>query len=305
MSITIRRYPVSMTELGMYLEWRKNPQGTAYNLPFLFPLPEGTDLDRLKSALQQVFLAHRNILARFQMEVGGSVTRLVLEGDDDEIPVHIQESRCEPDLGKLIQPFSDLDGELYRLHIISGTEKAYLFMDIHHILFDGASTPVFMRDLNRAYAGETLKSEDVTAGDYAGLEQKARNTEAFAAAKAWYDGLLSDVEISSAPIHDKEEGKEANTWLTIPLDIDAKQLSSYTHTLGIKTSTFFSGVYGYLLSRFSGTKETLYASIHSGRTGEIAETIGMFVQTFPVLERFDGKESIAEHLSKFLKASAR
>ena len=296
MSTTIRQYPVSMTELGMYLEWQKNPQGTAYNNPFLFSLPEGTNPDRLKAALQQVFRAHTNLLSRFETAADGSVSRRVPEGEDEEIHVHIRESRGEPDLKKLIQPFSDLKGELYRLNIILGDEKAYLFVDIHHILFDGASIPVFIRDLNRAYAGEKLEGEAVTAGDYARREQEARNTEAFKAAEAWYDGQLSDAEISSAPIHDREEGEARNSWFTIPLDIDAKRLSAYTHGLGIKTSTFFTGVYGYLLSCFSGAKEALYASIHSGRTPEIAGAIGMFVQTFPVLERFDGKEDIAGHL---------
>ena len=176
MSMMIRRYPVSMTELGIYLEWRKNLQGTAYNMPFLFSLPEGTDLDRLKRALQQVFRAHTNLLSRFEMEAGGRVSRLVPEGDSEEIPVHIQESRGEPDLGKLIRPFSDPDGELYRLHIISGDERAYLFVDAHHILFDGSSTTVFILELNRAYAGEALEGETVTAGDYAKREQEARDT---------------------------------------------------------------------------------------------------------------------------------
>ena len=292
----INRYPVSMTELGMYLEWRMHPQGTAYNIPCLFPLPQGTDLDRLKDALRQVFRAHSNLLSRFQMEAGGIVTRLVPEGSGEEIAVQIAQSQGKPDLDALIQPFSDLDGELYRLHILSDGDAAYLFMDIHHILYDGTSLHVLLRELNRAYAGETPEGEAVTAGDAARMEQEARGTEAFASAQAWYDALLSDTEISSAPIHDREEGAPRNAWFTIPLDVDAGQLSSYTHGLGIRTSTFFSGVYGYLLSRFSGAKEALYASIHSGRTPEIAGSIGMFVQTFPVLERFDGKEAIADHL---------
>ena len=33
--------PVSMTELGIYLDWRKNLKGTAYNIPIISPLPEG------------------------------------------------------------------------------------------------------------------------------------------------------------------------------------------------------------------------------------------------------------------------
>ena len=65
---------------------------------------------------------------------------------------------------------------------------------------------------------------------------------------------------------------------------------------GIRTGSFFTGVYGYLLSRFSGGGEALYSSIYHGRTPETMNTIGMFVKTFPVLERFARTDSIREHL---------
>ena len=53
--------PVSMTELGIYLDWRKNVQGTAYNIPYLLPLPKDTDLGRLRDALAKTLRAHRNL----------------------------------------------------------------------------------------------------------------------------------------------------------------------------------------------------------------------------------------------------
>lgn len=169
-------------------------------------------------------------------------------------------------------------------------------MDIHHILTEGSSCEVLLRDLDRAYAGEALEGEAVSAGEVALQEQEARKTEAFTHAEAWYDALLTGVEAGSAPIHDKEEGEAGNAWFTVPLDLDAGEVSAFTHALGIRTSTFFTGVYGYLLSRFSGANEALYASIHSGRAPGLERSVGMFVQTFPVLERFDDGESIAAHL---------
>ena len=57
-------------------------------------------------------------------------------------------------------------------------------------------------------------------------------------------------------------------------------------------------MYGFLLSRFSGAEDALYATIHNGRTKDTAEDIGMFVKTFPVTERFSGEETIAAHLLK-------
>ncbi|MBQ1678315.1 MAG: amino acid adenylation domain-containing protein [Oscillospiraceae bacterium] len=288
--------PVSMTELGIYLDWRKNPQGTAYNLPFLFPLPEGTDTERLHAALRDTLRAHPCVLSRFRMEADGSVKRLTPSGRPEELPVSIDESRGEPELSRLVRPFSDPEEPLYRLNILHGSERDYLFVDFHHILFDGSSTAVLIRELNRAYAGEAPLGEALSAADLARREQEARQTEAFTKAEAWYDALLSDAELCSAPIHDKESGEPKNAFLTLPLTVDAKALSDFVHGLGVKTSSFFTGVYGWLLSRFSGTEEALYASIHNGRSPETLNDIGMFVKTFPVLERFRDEESVAEHL---------
>ena len=80
------------------------------------------------------------------------------------------------------------------------------------------------------------------------------------------------------------------------LDVDAETVSAFVKAQEIRTSTFFTGVFGYLLSRFAGAEEALYATIHNGRTKETAGDTGMFVRTFPVLERFDGQEKISAHL---------
>ena len=288
--------PVSMTELGIYLDWRKNPNGTAYNLPLLISLPEGTDPDRLSEALKKTLLAHPNLLSRFRMEPDGSVTRLTPPPESAGVSVTMEQISGEPSAASLIRPFSDPEGDLYRLIILAGREQSFLFMDIHHILFDGLSAPVFFSELDRAYQGGTPVGETVSAADLAVMEREARGTEAFSRAEQWYRNLLNDTEICSAPIHDMEGGEQKNAFLDRTLGLDADTVSAFVKAQGIRTSTFFTGVYGYLLSRFTGAEEALFSTIFNGRTQETAGDIGMFVKTLPVLERFDGQESISAHL---------
>ena len=121
-----------MTELGIYLDWQKNLQGTAYNIPLLLPLPAGTDPDRLKEALTVVLKAHVNMLSHFSMESDGTVVRLM--PDPDTARIDIQEFKGEPEKDQLIRPFSDPEGDLYRLAIIHGEDGDTLFADFHHIL---------------------------------------------------------------------------------------------------------------------------------------------------------------------------
>ncbi|MCR4922937.1 MAG: amino acid adenylation domain-containing protein [Lachnospiraceae bacterium] len=296
MSMVWKSSPVSMTELGIYLEWQKNPQGTAYNIPLLMSLPEGTDLVRLRDALKRTLRAHACVLSHFHKEEDGSVIRMTPYSKQEEISVNVIESVGEPKLQELIRPFADMEHDLYRLHIIKGREHSYLFVDFHHILFDGMSIPVLIRELNRTYSGEEPLGETVTVADFAKAEQEKRETAAYDQEGEWYEKLLSGVEICSTPIHDKYGQTRKNSCFTMDLEIDGKQLSKYTKSLGIKTSTFFTGVFGYVLSRFSGNDEVLFASVHSGREEETLGDIGMFAKTFPVYELFTKEDLIVDHL---------
>ena len=289
--------PVSMTELGIYLDWQRNPLGTAYNLPFLFPLASEIDLDRLREALRKTFLSHPNLLSRFRRSENGAIERLLPDTSDETCTVSIEEETGKPDIAQCVKPFSDPDGELYRIILFTG-EKKYLFIDIHHIIFDGSSMPIFMDELNRAYEGRPLHGEKKDAAHYAEREQELRETEAFSEAEAYYMSLLSDVEGSNSLIHDKEDGKAENKYIEVPLNLSNKALSEKVKSYGIRTSTFFTGVYGYLLSRFSDASNAAYAAIYTGRNEENFDAIGMFVKTFPVVESFTQKESIEEHLKR-------
>ena len=291
-----------MTEMGIYLDWKKNKEGTAYNIPLIFSLPGDVDYERLKAAIRAVVAKHPFMLSRFKME-GTSVVRLTPYGNPDEYPLVIEEKDEEIDRESVVKPFSDTEGGLCRFAIYKGKEACF-YMDIHHLLFDGASTPVFINELNRAYRGEEPAGEEYTAGDFACAEQKEREMDSFQKAKEWYEKLLSDSEICSSPVHDKEGGDKKNAYFERELKIDAGKVTDFVKQHAIRTSTFFTGAYGYLLSRFSGSNEALYSSVHSGRTKKTAADIGMFVKTFPVIERFTDKELIAGHLCELDKQIA-
>ena len=195
---------ISMTELGIYLSWKKDPEKLAYNLPFLMPLPQGTDIEKLRAALVRTFAAHRGLLARFKLNGNGSVTRIMPEGELDESSVRITIRDEEPKFDELVKPFSDTEGELYRIVILKGDSQDWLFMDIHHLVFDGTSMRIFISELNRAYAGEHLVGEQFTVSDIAIREQDKRKSRAFKEAEEWYRQLLGDNEYNSVLIHDKD-----------------------------------------------------------------------------------------------------
>ena len=298
MSIKWKEHPVSMTEMGIYLDGQVNPDSTAYNIPYLIKLPTGIDIERLRYAIGEVFAAHPGLFSRFKRGDGNDVIRLMPEGDPESIPVTISECDEEPDLSSLIKTFSFNDEELYRVIILHGKDTDYLFVDIHHILFDGTSEHVFFTDLDKAYRGNDIKPEKTGVIGFAEKEQAMRKTDAFIGAGQYYRGLFSDTEANSSLIRDKESGDKKNAWCDFELHIDGDLIKKFSNENNIRISTIFTAVYGYLLSRYCDADEAMYATIHSGRNEDNADTVGMFVKTYPVLQSFKPGETVAECLKE-------
>lgn len=83
--------------------------------------------------------------------------------------------------------------------IYTHEHKAYLFMDIHHIIFDGISSGVFLSDILSALGGASITPETVTAYDYAVYEQEFLTSPKVGEYEAYFDSLLDGVTSAGYP----------------------------------------------------------------------------------------------------------
>lgn len=273
--------PVSRTEYGIYLDFENNPQSTAYNLPLFLTLDKSTDVNRLKKAVEAAFDNHPYLKTR------------LYAGDDGEIYKHICDESAVVETKEMsdgefnkydyIRPFNLLGERLYRCCIFSLDSSVVLFFDIHHIIFDGYSSQVFMADIDKAYKGEELEPELFTGNDVSLEEEQRLLTPELDEAKAYYSSVFGGLELDSVPPNDKNEGEKIARELTVNYSaFDAEMVSEFVHKIGIKTSTFFDGVFGFLLAKFSDADKSLFATVFNGRNKKLAHTCGMFVKTMPV-----------------------
>lgn len=57
--------------------------------------------------------------------------------------------------------FDLLHDPLFRLEIYRTRSGNYLYVDFHHIIFDGMSFSVFLKEVKKAYDGEAIEMEAV------------------------------------------------------------------------------------------------------------------------------------------------
>ena len=151
----MERFPLSKTEYGIYVE-QITTGNTAYNVLLKIALGSNVDLERLSEAIRTVVGAHPNMKAAFALDENGEVYKYIR---DCQVEVKVIEGDIDP--YTLVRPFDLYEDVLFRFYILKSAEGNALFMDIHHIVFDGTSVRLFVDQVSRAYAGEAVGAPPV------------------------------------------------------------------------------------------------------------------------------------------------
>lgn len=274
-------YPLMENQRGLYLEWKKNPDTTQYNTPFVYGF-EGIDSDRMANALKQVINAHPYLKSKL-IELDGEV---VLQRNNlDSVEVKMSELSEEPEnayFQKRVLPFHLLDNQLYRAEILKTPHKTYLFFDVHHIIFDGLSIEIFMRDLRRAYDGQVLSTETVQAFDYTLYEKRHQDNERMKKAESWIDTQLTDAQVLSYPNASKPDGV-ANAMLK--QSVPRQTIDTFCTNCQVTVNSYMHAAFATAMRRLSGEERLVYLTVDNGRetSADLMQCIGMFVRTLPLV----------------------
>ncbi len=272
-------YPLMENQRGLYLEWEKTPNTTQYNIPFVYGF-EGIEADLMVNALKKTVNAHPYLKSKL-IEVDGEV--VLQRNDQDPVEVKVSELNEEPEnsyFQKRVLPFHLLGDQLYRLEVIKTPHKTYLFFDVHHIIFDGLSIEVFMRDLRRAYDRYTLSTESIQTFDYMLYEQRHQDNGKMKKAEKWMDMLLTDTQVLSYPNASKPDGV-ANAVLR--LSIPRQDIDIFCSKCQVTVNSYMHAAFATAMQRISGEQRPLYLTVDNGREAdaELMQCIGMFVKTLP------------------------
>lgn len=302
-------YPLSEAQLGVYYYCAKKPESLIYNIPLRLNLPMGVDARRFIQALHSVVDAHPFLKARLIMEHA----QLRVERRDDA-PVDIPVIDChtldaEEFSRSFVKPFDLFAGPLFRMALCKTDNNFYLLGDFHHLVFDGFSVDVFLRDLSAAYAGDSLPGEKASAFEIGLDEASPETADALEKARAYYAERLAEVDSPTMIPPDKSpdtvsgatkaQGASARFSATVEHScVDARCAEA-----GLTPGSLFLGAAALVISRFVSNRQILLSTIHSGRDeARYHDSVGMFVKTLPLALRLRPEEGVREYLLRTQEA---
>jgi amino acid adenylation domain-containing protein/thioester reductase-like protein len=282
-------YPVTPTQQSLYVQSMLDPTKLAYNMPGCLRFSQSLDRDRLEAALRVLVSMESTLRTSFEMQSGGLVQRVA-----SETPFDLQTldaSSFEDACGQFLRPFDLTRAPLFRAAVWrSELGKDTLFIDLHHIIGDGLSTPLLLRRLDAAYRGQTPALPAVDFKDYAYFINNSINNsqrelpEPLAA--YWKNALDGIEDILDYPL-DRERQKQFDfrgdkVLLSLPQKL-CKRIEDYCGKAEITPFMFFTAAFGILLARISGVEDCVVGTPVAGRNHrEVNEVCGSFIQALPL-----------------------
>lgn len=163
--------PLSYAQERVWFMDQLAPGEAAYHIAVPLRVRGPLDLAALRGALDGLTRRHESLRTRFPADADGRPT--VVVEDTVEVPLTIVDAADATAAQELVdaaaaEPFDLAGGPLLRALLIRlGPEDHVLFLGQHHIVGDGWSVDVLLRDLVTLYRGGEPPALPVQYGDFA------------------------------------------------------------------------------------------------------------------------------------------
>lgn len=281
------KYTLTKTQMGIYIECINHKGEIYYNNPRLLTLSKQVNLEKLASCLEKFIEAHPYIKTRIKTDDNGDIYQY--RNDECIYSQEIEDIKnIEAVKSELVKPFDLNSDQLFRFRILRSATQNYLFIDFHHIIFDGSSFGVFISDLNQAYSGKELLKEELSGFDIAYIEEKLRTGETYKEAKEWHTEHFEGLNVDSLPLSDQKDDINGFATINAHTGVSPNQIAEYCKKSQVTENVFFNAAFAYLLAAYNNTKEALFTTIYNGRTNiKSSRSIAMLVKTIPIYQNIE------------------
>ncbi|NBI31205.1 condensation domain-containing protein [Chengkuizengella marina] len=272
----------------LYVLYKVDPQDLSYNMPICLEINGILEFDRLKAAIKQVIKRHGSLRTTIEFKNNEAFQTVHHHLESHFAHFKIQDEDIEEVTKLFVRPFTLNKGPLIRLGIASNDKgKQWLLLDMHHIISDGISYGLFIKELLQIYKGEILPIPPVQYKDYSLWKNAMIFSEKYALEKKYWLNMFSgDIPVLNLPTDfDRPSYKTTKgDFFQIAL---IPELKNKIHQFAVNSNTTLYHIlfscYQILISKITGQQDIIVGTLTEGRSHpEVQNLIGMFVNTLAI-----------------------
>jgi amino acid adenylation domain-containing protein len=278
-------YPLSSAQMRMYILQRMNTDNTSYNNPSALILEVDLDKEKFNEILKRLVKRHEALRMSFQMIEEQAVQRV---HENVEFAVkydEMTEEEAVKTISKFVRPFDLSRTPLMRVGLIKIAESQYILMyDLHHIITDGTSMQVFVKEFMALYGGKHLPPLKVHYKDFSQwqnrlfLSGKIKKQQEY-----WLKQLEGEIPVLNLPTDYPRSEIQRFEGDTLQFEIGSERTRALNHLAKEHNATLYMVLlasFNILLTKLSGQEDIIIGSPIAGRRhADLHFTMGMFVNT--------------------------
>ncbi|MGC4808261.1 amino acid adenylation domain-containing protein [Micromonospora sp. DT233] len=288
-----------------FLDRLEGGRGTAYVATPMWRVHGPLERDRLAGALAALVARHDSLRTRF-VERDGVPRALV--ADHLDAPVDWRDAASTDDVERAAQaearrPFDLATGPLLRVVVwrLSDTEHV-LLVALHHIVSDGWSMGLLVRELGALYDGDTLPDLPVRYADFAEAQRRELDGDRLAGDVRYWRDRLAGLPALELPTDRPRPAQPSSAGGMCEFTLDAELVAGLERLGREHGATLYMtllAAFQVLLGRWSGQADFGIGTPVAGRSRpEVENLIGLFVNTLVMRADLGDDPTFAELLSR-------
>ncbi|MFI6374276.1 amino acid adenylation domain-containing protein [Streptomyces sp. NPDC050546] len=306
--------PLTPLQEGLYFHARYEDGPDVYLVQLVFDLAGAVDAERLRAAGQALLDRHPNLRAAFRQRRDGRPVQVVprratLPWAEADL-TGLDGTEVEREWRRLLDEDRDRGFDLATPPLLRftlaglGEDRFRLLITHHHILLDGWSVSVLLRDLLALYDSADLPP----APEYrAFLDWLGRRGPA-ASLAAWREELAGvDEPTRLATADSTAPGAIGQAYVELP-EAATRALAARARELRVTLNTVVRAAWAVVLSRLTGRDDVVFGTTVAGRPAEIPgveSMAGLFINTVPARVLLRPDEPLRATLTRVQRQYAR
>jgi amino acid adenylation domain-containing protein/non-ribosomal peptide synthase protein (TIGR01720 family) len=305
-------YNLSPMQEGMLFHYLLDPRQQAYLVQLVFLLEGEMDAALCKKSYQQLVDQYDVFRTALVYKDIKQPRQVVLEQRETVFNYH--DITNAADISKSLENIKSKDHQrgfhlsddpLIRFNLIKTHQDKYtLIITFHHIIMDGWSTNLLMKDFITIY--QRLKNnqpwEPGVVYPYLDYIKWLGEQDISAARRYWQDYLQGFDQVTRIPVHEPHRvinnGENESREHMVVIDKDIyRSLSALALQWNVTLNNVLQAVWCVILQRYTGADDIMFGNVTSGRNMSlpgIDRIIGLFINTIPMRIKIDDQQSAAQ-----------
>ncbi|MCP4147218.1 MAG: AMP-binding protein, partial [bacterium] len=299
-------YPLSSAQKGLYYMQQMAPESTSYNDASAFILEGEIDKNYLQTTFLKLIRRHESLRTSFDI-VNHQPVQII--HDEKEITFNIdyfdpQDRQPETIVNDFVAPFNLKRYPLFKVGLIRlQPQEHILIIDMHHIITDGFSHNILIKDFLFLYENRPIPPLRIQYKDFSQWQNQLVQSGKIQRQKEYWLGLFKDgtpqFEMSTDYPRPAVKGFVGDRIAFKIHKEDADKLNRIYRSGETTLYMVLLAIYTVLLAKYSGLEDIVVGSPISGRTdAELNDVIGLFVNMLSLRNRPTGSKTFTAFLAE-------